>query len=82
MDNNWSTEVPTEPGKYWAYEALDPRDADVMLVELKGKDHNIFWSINHGLSFPPHHFSHFQPFDKENPLPPLPPDSQLSEEVP
>lgn len=66
----WTTEVPIEPGLYWAYEALDPRDADVMLIQLRHKDDNIFWSVDHGLPFPPHHFSHFQPFVPDKPLPP------------
>ncbi len=30
----WTDEVPVEPGLYWAYENLDPCDADVFLVRL------------------------------------------------
>ena len=69
-DEKWTTEVPTEPGKYWAYEALDPLDADVMLVELKGRGNKIFMSIAHNLPFLDYHFSHFHPFSDEKPLPP------------
>ena len=36
---DWSTEVPKLPGIYWAYEDLDPEDADVLLVELTANGH-------------------------------------------
>lgn len=62
----WTTEVPTGVGVYWAYEALDSLDADVMLVQLRSD--NMFWSIQYGLSFPKDHFSHFMRV-----IPPSPP---------
>lgn len=35
MDNlDWTTDVPVTPGYYWAYEALDPEDADIFLVRV------------------------------------------------
>lgn len=30
----WTTEAPTEPGLYLAYENVDPRDNDIILVQV------------------------------------------------
>jgi hypothetical protein len=40
---NWTTERPKERGYYWAYEDLDPEDADVFLVYVKDELHCILY---------------------------------------
>lgn len=34
MSQQWTTDQPTQPGLYWAYENLDPLDADVMIAKV------------------------------------------------
>lgn len=34
--NEWTEETPTKKGYYWAYEALDACDANVILVYVTG----------------------------------------------
>lgn len=62
----WQTSLPTHPGLYWAYEDLDPVDADVIRVELAD---GILWDDE--TSFSPAHFSHFMPFTEQQPEPPV-----------
>lgn len=60
MKVQWTTDPPTDPGLYWAYEALGPRDADVMLVQLPIENGNTFLSMTDKLMpFSKEHFSHF-----------------------
>ena len=57
----WSEGPPhaTRTGLFWAYEALDPLDAEVMLIFLRGND--LVLSIEHNVLFEIGHFSHFMP---------------------
>lgn len=66
--SSWSEKSPTEMGLYWAYEALDPRDADVMLIFFQGNGHAL--SIEYNMSFEVEHFSHFLPMALSPPRPP------------
>ena len=52
----WTKERPTQPGWYWAYEKLDQRTADVMMVEvfvaqaseeLWGRAMSLRWELSH-----------------------------------
>ena len=51
----WSIIPPVEPDYYWAYENLDPEDADVMLVLFDG---SCVWDFD-GQEFELGDFSHW-----------------------
>ena len=73
----WTTKVPTTPGWYFAYEALDILDADVLLVHV-AQDGEM-WAgmtqpdfhvvLDKFVTDPASQFSHYAEF--EWPTPPL-----------
>jgi hypothetical protein len=64
-DIKWVTMPPVKLGYYWAYEALDAVDADVLLVQVL--DNYQCLSIRHNMLFPKDHFSHWIYLEKPNP---------------
>lgn len=66
----WTTDKPTQEGFYWAYENLDPEDADVMLVNVSDGGGDAWCAWWEGdIYFELTHFSHWMG-PLEVPVPP------------
>jgi len=61
--SRWSTERPTEPGWYFAYEALPDENAEVVCVWFNGK-----YAYTMDVKFDPDDFSAWIPIVMPNPL--------------
>jgi len=55
---DWTTEVPTEKGWYWAIENLEPGEADLFLVRFDGTP-KLFTRFHPGNEFEVDFFSHW-----------------------
>ncbi len=67
----WTTEKPTTFGLFWAYENLEPQDADVMLIEIITSyfpEEHLIAIYGNEQTFELDHFSHFMKLE-----PPAPP---------